>query len=261
MKMFDEVDFDYSSSGFCEYKKNGLDLAEMNVKKSNKDFDKGLYRIISCHNLFLSEQNVTLVTEQIKSYFLELIKSLGINKHSTILLCGLGNTNILADSFGVKVCQKVLATRFLPKKYCHFYTCSICPNVQSVTGIQTFDIVVGVANKINADLIILIDSFMTANPKRLGHSFQLSNVGMTPGGAICDNKKISYEMTNIKCLSIGVPFMLDLKNMDKDFSNIIVAPKDIKVLIEKTSDILANAINSAVSKFSQKEIQSLLCVI
>ena len=257
--MFDEVDFDYASSGFCEFKKSGLDLAEMNVKKTNKDFDKGRYRIVSCHNLFLCEQNVTLVTQQIENYLLELVKSLEIKKHSTILLCGLGNTSILADSFGAKVCQKVLATRFMPKKYCHYYTCSICPNVQGVTGIQTFDIVCGIAQKIDADLVILIDSFMTSNPKRLGHSFQLSNVGMTPGGAIMDNKKICLETLGVKCISIGVPFMLDLKNMDKDFANIIVAPKDIKFLIENTSKILANAINGVVAKLTQKEIQSLLC--
>ena len=258
MKMFDEVDFDYSSVGFKEYKKNNLNLAEMTVTKDNKNFDKGEYKIVSCHNLFLSSQYMDEAKQQIKIFLLNLLKSLGIKSKSKILLCGLGNTNILADSFGVKVCQKVLATTFMPKKYSNYYVCSICPNVQTVTGIQTFDIVCGIAKNINADLIILIDSFMTANPKRLGHSFQMSNVGLTPGGAVFDNKKICYESTGIKCLSIGVPFMLDLKSLSKELSSIIVAPKDIKFLIEKASDILADVINSITTKLTKQEIGELL---
>ena len=102
MKMFDECDFDYSSHGFREYEQDGVCLAEMNVTKSC-NFKKGLYRIVSCENLFICSQNIKRTTMFVSKYIKELFCYLKVKKNSTILLCGLGNENILADCFGVCV--------------------------------------------------------------------------------------------------------------------------------------------------------------
>lgn len=262
MKMVDEADFDYNKCGFKEREyKDGLVVSSLDVKNYNKDFAKGNYRIVSCKNLFIASKVVInklekLICEQFKF----MLQKLKICEDDNILVCGLGNGEIVADSFGEKTCKKILSTKLLSKKIVKSNICSICPNVQAITGIHTFDIVCGVARQIKAKLIVLIDSFLTNNVKRLGHSFQLSNTGIVPGGALNFNKEISFSTTNIKCVTIGVPFMLNLKNISCSINkNIIVSPKDIKFMVEKCSTILANALNKVFNpELSRDEIMELL---
>lgn len=262
MRMVDEADFDYEKYGFREVElKNGIVVSYLDINNDeNENFKKGSYRIVSCHNLLIATKSVlkefkNKLCDELKC----LLKLLKISKTKTVLICGLGNEDIVADSLGYACCKKILATRLLNKKIVKSNVCSISPNVQSVTGIQTFDIVYGVAKAINADLIILIDSLMTNNIKRLGHSFQMSSCGMVPGGAMFDNREISLQTTGIKCLSIGVPLMLDLKQLSSINKSIVVSPKDIKFMIEKCSKIIADVINIVFNpNLSYGEIEELL---
>lgn len=256
MKMIDESDFDYAKFGYNEVEKNGIILSSLNVKEDNNcGFKKGSYKILSCPQLYLFDrqfQNV-LVDEMI-SQLDSLLKILKVSKSKTVLICGLGNDDIIADSLGQNVCKKILATRLLKASFIKSKICTLMPNVQTITGIKTFDIVYGVAKNINASLIILIDSLLTNNVKRIGHSFQMSTCGIIPGGAIKNNKEISYETTGIKCLTIGVPFMLDLKQIGPKINkSMIVAPKDIKQMIDKCSTIIADSINILFNQNLKKQ--------
>ena len=256
MQMFDESDFDYSANGFFEYQKDGINFAEMNVKKDG-EISKGKYKIISCHNLFEFGQNIKNVTKYSKKCIKELIFSLKIKKNAKILIVGLGNDEILSDSFGSVVCKKILPSMQYFEKNFNYKVYCICPSVKANTGIATVEIVRGVATEIKADLVVLIDSLITKKYKRLGHSFQFSNVGITPGGGVGENGKICFETIGVKCISIGVPFMLDLKRVTEN-QNVIVSPKDVKVLVFQCAQILADAINSITNNFSKSEIRELL---
>ncbi len=256
MIMFDECNFDYSSHGFKEYEQDGICLAEMNVDK-DCNFKKGIYRIVSCDNLFICNQNIKKLKQCISKYLQELFDYLKIKKNATILLCGLGNENILADSFGVRVCDNVISTRLLTQKYCKYKLCSFCPSVSANTGILTFDIIKGVAQQVKTDVVILIDSLLTNNAKRLGHSFQLSSVGMAPGGAFGQEKEICFESINVPCITIGVPFMLDIKDSKQLNDNLIVTPKDIRLYICRCAEILGDVINSQITTLTKEEIKEL----
>lgn len=263
MKMIDEADFDYSKFGYKEINKNGIIISSLNVNQDNNriGFKKGYYRIVSCNNMYLlTDKQLNDLINQITTQLNELFEVLNVDLTKTILICGLGNKDIMADSLGENVCKNILSTRLLKSEIIKSKVCTIAPNVQSVTGIETFDIVSGIANNINAKLIILIDSLMTENVKRIGHSFQMSTCGIVPGGAIKNNKEISFETTNIKCLTIGVPFMLDLKSVSNKINkSIIVSPKDIKAMISLCSKIIADSINILVNpSLKMCEIQELL---
>ncbi len=262
MKMIDEADFDYEKFGFNEkIEDNGIVVSSMEIDNENCDFKKGSYKIVSCKNLFIAPKNIQrMLEEEIVKQLKSFLMKLEIYESDTILVCGLGNGEIVADSFGEKTCKKVLATKLLNKKIVKSNVCTLCPNVQAVTGIKTFDIVCGVAKQIKAKLIVLIDSFLTNNIKRLGHSFQMSDTGIIPGGALNFNKEISYDTTNIKCITIGVPFMLNLKEIANCVhKDIIVSPKDIKFMVEKCSTILANSLNKVFSSdLKRDEIMELL---
>ncbi len=265
MKMIDEADFDYKKYGFDEkIKQNGIVVSSMEVNDENCDFKKGSYKIVSCKNLFIAPKNIQrMLEEEIVKQLKSFLMKLEIDESDIILVCGLGNGEIVADSLGEKTCKKILSTKLLNKRIVKSNVCTICPSVQAVTGIKTFDVVCGVAKQIKANLIILIDSFLTNNIKRLGHSFQMSDTGIIPGGALNFNKEISYDTTNIKCITIGVPFMLNLKDLVKNVNkDIVVSPKDIKFMVEKCSTILASALNKALSPELKKvEIMELLSPI
>ena len=247
MKMIDEADFDYAKFGYNETKKNGIVISSLNVSQEDNrlGFKKGLYKIVSCEDLYLSSMDrLDDITNQIVEQMRQLLEYLKCTTQNTVLVCGLGNKEIISDSLGENVCKKILSTRLFKSPIIQSRVCTLVPNVQSVTGIKTFDIVSGVAKNINAKLVILIDSLLTNNIKRVGHSFQISSCGIVPGGAIKNNKEISYQTMGIKCITIGVPFMLDLKHLSKKIKkNIIVAPKDINQMINMCYKIIADGIN------------------
>ena len=256
MKMIDEFDFDYSSLCFKEHTtKDNLIISSLNIKKENKLFKVGKYKILSCPNLFLLGSNQI---EKVKTTFVkvlkELITSLKIELTDTVLIVGLGNKNIEADALGESVCSKILSTRMLDKNFVKSNVCTICPNVQASTGINTFDIVNSLCKEIKPRLIILIDSLLTNNIKRIGHSFQLSTCGIVPGGGVGKNKEISLKTTGVKCITIGVPFMINLKEISSFIhKNIIVTPKDIHKMMEECSNIIADSINIFFNSNLKKE--------
>lgn len=249
MKMIDEADFDYAKFGYSEKDVgDGIVFSKMDINSTSKNigFERGSYRIISVHNLYIFQS--TLKQKVIKIFentLDELLHKLKIKRTDKILVCGLGNGEIVADSFGVMACKEILATNNINSNLTKSKICCINPNVKAITGIDTFDIVFGIASKINAKLIILIDSLLTKNIQRLGHSFQLSTCGMTPGGAIGKGREISEKTTKIKCLSIGVPFMFDLtQKVGKSKKSIIVSPKDNYSMINLCAKIVGKAINN-----------------
>ena len=248
MKMIDEADFDYGKFGYLQKDLgDGIIFSKLDIAKSENKlgFNAGSYRIISVHNLFIMTSKQR---ENVANVFVltlkELLHKINIKKTDKIIVCGLGNDNILADSFGRAVCSNVLATNGILSKLTKSKICTISPNVKAVTGLDTLDIVSGIASKICAKLIILVDSLMTKNIERIGHSFQISTCGIVPGGAIKSGKEISEKTTGVKCLTVGVPFMIDLKSISKKIQKqIIVSPKDCGEMVEVCSQIVADAIN------------------
>lgn len=92
-----------------------------------------------------------------------------------------------------------------------------------MTGMQSAEIIGGVANKIKPCAVIVIDSLATSSVKRLGRSFQISTTGISPGSGVgLDKERIDKSTLGVPTLSIGVPMMLALKtaiyNFVKDFA-------------------------------------------
>ncbi len=65
----------------------------------------------------------------------------------SVLVVGLGNPNMTADSLGAKTCSRLTATRLSPLPSARASIGIITPNVLGVTGIESFDVVAGVAER------------------------------------------------------------------------------------------------------------------
>ena len=184
----------------------------------------------------------------------ELKNTFKIDKAKNILIVGLGNINIENDSLGPKTLEKLIVSRGLNLSPS---VCAFAPNVQSNTGIETFETICQISKLISPDLVILIDAFATVSVSRLCSCFQFSEKGIAAGsGNNHASKIISKEALGArKVLSIGVPTLIYASSFAKNISNkkikeefnsfpmLMLSPTDVKKNVELISRIISGAIN------------------
>lgn len=170
-----------------------------------------------------------------------------------VLVVGLGNPKLTADSLGSKVFDKLVVTR--EKGYDGTQISGICPNVMGVTGIESFDVIKGVCERVRPDLIVAVDSLASATTGRIASAFQLCSSGITPGSGVSNHKmRLDQASLGCKVISLGVPLVVYAGTIiseavgdayvDDEISELIVTPKDIDLLVEECASVIASAINS-----------------
>ena len=158
-----------------------------------------------------SEEIKKELTKELK----ELLKEKNITKEKTCLIIGLGNRFSTADSLGPITIDKIMVTR-------HLFTLntnvkpgirsvsSLSPGVMANTGIETYDIITSITNKINPDFLIVIDALASSSIERINKTIQITDTGIHPGSGIGNNRKeISYETIKIPVIAIGVPTVVE----------------------------------------------------
>lgn len=174
-------------------------------EKEAKYFGKqiGRYELISIDNpLELVKEDKEAIIKVLSTIIKELLGD--IDNNSQILVVGLGNRHVSADSLGTKVTSGINVSMEgeVPK------VMAICPSVLGLTGIETYDIVSGVIEKVRPTHLILIDSLCASSQSRLGKSIQLSDTGICPGSGIGNNRKCLDKSLAKNVLSIGVPLLI-----------------------------------------------------
>ncbi len=233
--------------------------------------ERGVYVTYDCPpNVF----DVSGATEYLTKCLAKTIGELVgiVKKSSPVLVVGLGNRRIVADSLGERVIEGVKITRRLHTASCAHSVCAFGTGVLGTTGMQSAEIVAGIASKIKPSVVILVDSLATGAISRLGRSFQLSSSGIAPGSGVGqDKERIDKSVLGVPTISIGVPLMLALrtgiyaffkdyekeKNLpvdefslrqrlaDASLSNLIVVPKDIDFSVTRCARVVSSAINLA----------------
>jgi len=248
------VEFGRNINIECEndvLKRSTVDVDKDYSKKSGKPV--GRYITI--------ESNV--VKEGNKSCFVkvaeELAKSLENMMDSlNCLVVGLGNPDMTADSLGKRVLSKIMITRHLGYGKDMPNISGISPNVLGVTGIESFDIVKGVVDRIKPDVVLVVDSLAGATVGRIASAFQISNAGITPGSGVSNHRaRLDKNTLGCQVISLGVPLVVyastiienatkgKIDKFDKDIGNMVVTPKDVDLLVGDCADIMARAINIA----------------
>jgi spore protease len=195
-------------------------------------------------------------------------------KEGAALVVGLGNHNITPDALGPLACGRVLATRHIEKELARAagmeYARSVAvivPGVLGQTGVEAFDIIKGVAEKVKPSVIITVDALASRKLERLGKTVQMSNTGIEPGAGVGNARyEISQKTLGVPVIAVGVPTVVDAATLiydltdgnctmkDQDQRQMIVTPKEIDLLVERAAHFIADVINFSLQENTDPKI-------
>lgn len=197
--------------------------------------------------------------DEISQTLAKEIKNLGRNQpNSKVLIIGLGNWNITPDALGPKVVERVLVTRQFFINYnkesdeTMANVSALSPGVMGITGIETFEIVKGVVEKINPDLVIAVDALASRKMDRVSTTIQISDTGINPGSGIGNNRmELNEENLGVPVIAIGVPTVVDAATIVNDTLDLII--ESLKTEAEVGTDFY-----SLLSDISSEDKYSLI---
>lgn len=218
---YDSVE-NYSSKkldGLIETKETieGVEVTKHIVKDSIKEIinkKPGTYYTIDLNNQNYHDHMVSKKLENVVAkVLLEMIESRNL-KDKTALIVGLGNDNITPDAIGPYVVDNIVVTRHLvlnEELHDGYNNVSaISPGVMGTTGIETYDIIEAVRNKINVDYIIVVDALASSSIARVNRTIQITDTGIHPGSGVGNKRKeISFNTMRIPVFAIGIPTVVD----------------------------------------------------
>lgn len=152
-----------------------------------------------------------------------LIKLHKLENNAVVLVVGLGNWRVTPDALGPRVISKVLVTRHIHSTVPRSIqdnvrsVAAISPGVMGITGIETLEIIRGIADKIKPDLIIAVDALAARRVERLNATIQMADTGVSPGAGVGNNRgSLNKETLGIPVIAIGVPTVVDAATLVND---------------------------------------------
>lgn len=207
---------------------------------------------------------------------------------SSVLVAGVGNSDITPDALGPLVCEKIFATRHIGKELAEeIGLSSLVPvsvlktAVLGQSGIDAVELILAVSKKIKPSAIIVIDALAARSTKRIGTTIQISNTGISPGSGVGGTRpEISSKTIGVPVIAIGIPTVVDgltialdileSKGLSKDNLTssllslsgkkenqqencLMVTPKDIDKIIKNGSELISLMINCSLQKNLSKD--------
>lgn len=194
-----------------------------NEGEQNMGKPKGDYITIECNGI---KQNNPSLHEKVIDVLSQAISSLLPKKKNVplnVLVIGLGNRFATPDTLGPKVANQVFVTRHVALKAPELieedvaHLSSFAPSVMGLTGIETAEIIKGVAENVKPDCIIAIDALAARNVARINATIQISDTGISPGAGVGNCRKELNESTiGCKVIAVGVPTVVDTATLVSD---------------------------------------------
>lgn len=186
----------------------------------------------------------------------------------SVLVAGLGNNAITADSLGPKTNKYVLSTRHIIEDLQRLMNVksivpvsSIATGVLGETGIETAEIIFGVAEQIKPSCVIVVDALAASSTQRLGTTVQLSNSGISPGSGVGNHRfEISESTLGVPVVAIGIPTVVCTSIISgNENDTAFVTPREIDRITEQGAKLIGFGINSALqSEMSLTDLYSLV---
>ena len=215
------------------------------------------------------------ISKEIATHLRNLIS---LERETSILVAGLGNSAITADSLGPHVVENLRITRHMIKEYglkslgkerMHRIS-GIIPGVMAQTGMETSEILKGIVAETKPDVVIAIDALAARSTRRLNRTIQITDTGIHPGSGVGNHRNaITEETVGVPVIAIGVPTVVDAATIVGDsieeyvakcrdegmrenkehlippyLYGMFVTPKDIDETMERTSYTISEALNA-----------------
>ena len=223
-----------------------------------------------------------VLAEEINKFIMTLNR-----KEPEIMIAGLGNWHITADSLGPKVIDKIVVTRHVKNmKDVEIdgrlgSVCAVSPGVMGITGIETSEIIRGMLSTVQPDILFVIDALASRKASRVNTTIQISDTGIIPGSGVGNHRmELSKEVLGIPVIAIGVTTVVDAVTLVRDIlekagvkesehilkeaeakvtEEMVVTPKNIDIAIERMAAVISNGMNLATHKgFEINEINEYL---
>ena len=222
---------------------------------------QGNYITIEAPGLSMSDEDYH--REISEKLALHLKKLIHLEREQSILVVGLGNSAITADSLGPHVVDNLYITRHMIREYglksmgkerMHRVS-GIIPGVMAQTGMETSEIVQGIVAETKPDVVIAIDALAARSTRRLCRTIQLTDTGIQPGSGVGNHRAaLTKETLGIPVIAIGVPTVVEAaaiiydaqgncEQMPPHLNGMFVTPKNIDELIKQLSFTLSEALN------------------
>lgn len=272
-----------AGTDYREYRENGMKISRLTVKTQRAGQllgkDAGTYITVEMPSL---TDNFTETDERIKTIGRELRRLLPVN--GLLLVAGLGNEEITPDSLGPKTGARVLATRHITGELARAAgldrlrpVAVMNTGVTGQTGIETGEYILSVVKRIRPNAVIAVDALASRRIERLGKTVQISDAGISPGAGVGNHRtRINKETIGVPVIAIGVPTVVDAQTFagdllsdsavrrsavlpDRNVRQMIVIPREIDLLTERASRLLAFSLNAAMQNaFDLRELVSLM---
>ena len=250
------------------YVKNNIKISWLKLDENKYNKQKGTYLTLEFDDVTDTDSKNNL-----KKVFKEELKKIlslyNYDKNKSVCVVGLGNRKSTPDSLGPLVVDKTIVTKHLfdmginvDNNYSNVSCFS--PGVTASSGIETSDYIKGVVDKINPDIIIVIDALSSSSINRVNKSIQVSTSGISPGSGVGNKRKeISFKTLGIPVIIIGVPTVTSASVIVHDTINYMIKSYSYNKRLNKVNKLITKPVNylkydNEISKSDKKDLLGLI---
>ena len=214
-------------------------------KITNSEHEGARYSTVTAGNIWLAEAEDR---RRLRSCLSKLITRHSSGRKTPVLVVGIGNTALTADSLGPIAASRITVTDTVMLELGFPKICAVTPGVPARTGLDTAHTVKSIADQTKAELIIAIDSLCAVSPERRGTVVQISECGISPGSAFSRTSgEISTSTMPCPVISIGVPTVIRAEALSPELNSaLLVSPSDCDIMVDCYASIISGAVNSAL---------------
>lgn len=263
-----------------EHQKYGLQITDLQVINQegvqHTGQRLGRYTTIFCPAIRYWETEQTEKTASVLGALLrdytKTILGAPIKSTVKVLVAGLGNRFITADSVGPRTADKITVTGHMESDGDFFEKIGCCrisaihPGVKGQTGIEAANLIQSAAAALQPDIIVAVDALAARSIKRLAATIQITDTGIRPGSGIGSRlEEISEKTVGCPVIAVGVPTIVDsstlvydalehagAKKISEHLQEILhsgesffVSLRDSDIVVEEISTVLSKGINKA----------------
>lgn len=179
-----------------------------------------------------------------------------------VLVVGLGNAAVTPDAVGPETLKSVIVTRHLKmssaEAFAGFASVSAAqPGVLGATGVESVELVRGVAEHVRPEVIIVVDALAASCAHRLCTTIQLTDTGIVPGSGV-QNARAAFNATTLGApvVAVGVPTVVDADAIlpaaaddgPRAIAGMVITPRDIDARVRELGRLIGYGIDLAVHR-------------